>query len=337
MSRCRFFYLLILAALLAACTLPGASPADGEARTALPTSASGAGILPGEEENPIVLAAQPGAGTEAMAAAEELARQLSGLTGLAIISAPAESNLQLVDSLGEGIVHVALLSPMAYLMAHEKNYADAALATIVDGQEWGAAQFLVSAARLTGPTGFKVYFDPNAGNLVDMPIALAQFKDTRPCWTDAHSLAGYILPLGILTQNDIPTKTGSFLQGDDTVVQTLYRDTEGTLCDFGVTAVDSRALVAEELSDVTSRVVVVWRSEAVLPNDAIAYAESLPDDMRIHITAAFLAIAATEDGSALLRTSYRAEGLKLIDDTYFDRFRGYVEFCEIHQIGINLR
>lgn len=329
MGTQRIFYLLILTAILVACTLPGASPADGEPGAASPASASGAGGPLGTEENPVVLAARPGAGPEAVAAAEELARQLSNLTGLAIVSAPAKSNLELVESLGDGQVHVALLSPMAYLMAHEKDYADAALATIVDGQEWGASQFLVSAARLTGPNGFKVYFDANAGNMVDVSIALAQFKDKRPCWVDAYSLAGYILPLGILTQNNITTKTGSFLQDDATVVKTLYRDIKGTLCDFGVTSVDSRALVAEGLSDVNARVVVVWRSEPVIPNAAIVYAEGLPDDMRVHITAAFLAIAATEEGSALLRMFCQAEGLKMVDDTYFDQFREFMEFSSL--------
>jgi len=304
--------------LLAACSLPGAST---------PTPGAGATLAPlGTEANPIVIATSPNASREAVASAEEIAARLSDLTGLVIVTAPAESYTELVESLGAGTVHIASLPPLAYLLAHEKGYADVALGTIVAGQERVASQFLVSAARLVGEDGFKVYFDPNTGaNMVEVATALAQFKDKKPCWTDAYSPAGYVLPLGILTDNGVATKTGSFLQGEATVVKTLYRDTKGALCDFGVTSVDSRSAVAADYPDVNQKVVIVWRTDPVIPFDGIAYAESLPDDFRIRITAGFLAIAASEEGLATLRFAYQIDGLKLVDDTFYDDLRKYIE------------
>lgn len=328
MNRRRFFCLLMLTSLLAACSLPLTRPADGEAGAATPTIAPGTAIPLGAEGNPIVLATRPGASPEAVAGAEEVARRLSSLTGLAIVSAPAESYTQLIESLGAGTVHLAWLPPLAYLHAHEQGYADAALVSIVAGQERSASQFLVNAARLVGDKGFRAYFEPGTGtNFAEAGAALAQFKDKRPCWSDAYSLAGYVLPLGILTNNNVTVKPGSFLQGDDAVVAMLYRDISGAVCDFGATTVDGRALVAE--SDVNAKVVVVWRTEPVIPNDGVAYGTSLPDAFRIPITAGFLAIAGSEDGLALLRTAYGAEGLKFIDDTFYNDLRGYLGFSEL--------
>jgi phosphonate transport system substrate-binding protein len=318
MNRHRLFYLLTLIVLLAACNLPGAGTQ---------TSVPDATLTPlGTKENPVILATSPGASSEAVASAEQIAARLSSLTGLVIVTAPAESYTNLIESLGDGTVHIASLPPLAYLLAHEKGYADVALGTLVAGQERVASQFMVSAARLVGEKGFKVYFDPDTGaNMVEVATALAQFKDKKPCWTDAYSTAGYVLPLEILTDNRVPTKTGAFLQGEATVVKTLYRDTEGALCDFGVTSADSRLAVVADYPDVNQKVVIVWRTDPVIPFDGIAYAESLPDDLRIRITAGFLAIAASEDGLATLRSAYQIDGLKLIDDTFYDDLRKYIQ------------
>jgi len=131
--------------------------------------------------------------------------------------------------------------------------------------------------------------------------------------------------LGILAENGIETKTGAFLQGDATVIKSIYRDPKGDICQFGATLVDSRSAVAADYADVAERVVVVWVTEAVIPSDGIAYASSLPGDIRISISAAFLAMLGNEAGQAALRDTYRIDGLKLIDDSFYDALRRMLE------------
>jgi len=51
----------------------------------------------------------------------------------------------------------------------------------------------------------------------------------------------------------------------------------------------------------------------------------LPGDIRISISAAFLAMLGNEAGQAALRDTYRIDGLKLIDDSFYDALRRMLE------------
>ena len=71
----------------------------------------------------------------------------------------------------------------------------------------------------------------------DAAVALAQFADKKPCWSDETSASGYVIPLGYLNANQIVTKPAAFVQGHPTVVRSLYAT---GICDFGATYVDAR-------------------------------------------------------------------------------------------------
>jgi phosphonate transport system substrate-binding protein len=108
------------------------------------------------------------------------------------------------------------------------------------------------------------------------------------------------------------------------VVRAVYA---GGICDFGATFIDARTSSAlqEDLPDVMDKVVVVWRTDPVIPNDNVSYASNLPDDIRQQITAALLELAGTETGVESLKAVYQIEGLKEVDDTFYDEFRVYLE------------
>ena len=313
----RFLTLLVLTWTLAGCTLPGVSvPEATPSVTATPSPL-------GTPGNPIVLAIRPGSGPEAVDAAGRIAGQLSSLTGLTVVTGQVESTEYLIESLGDGTVHIAMLSPFAYLSAHEKGYADAALAGGLNGKDKFGAQFLVNA-QLAGVSGYKIYFDEDANtNLVDAVTALAQFKNKKPCWTDAYSPTGYVLPLGELTRQGVAVKSGAFLQGDAAVIRTIHQDTKGALCEFGVTLIDSRADLLADLPDMNEKVLVVWRTEEIIPIDGIAYASALADDLRFRITSALLVIAA--QNPADLKACYNVDSLRLVDDTIYTDLRAYLQ------------
>ena len=324
--------LLFIALLLTACNFPSASPAATATSTEsgpLPTSTPFPTPLPdtplGTEENPIVLSLLPSTGGGIPESAQDLATQLSHLTGLIIVPFAPASYSQVLQALEDGRVHIAWLPPFPYLLAHKQGTADAALATLVLGRDLSAAQFLVNR-RMVEERIFTVYYDPATGtNLADAASALAQFKDKKPCWTDPMSPTGYIVPLGILNENGIQTKTGAFVQGHATVIKSLYADPEGRICQFGATIADQQVFIAAGYEDVTDEVVVVWRTEPVVPFDGVAYSSSLPDEMRVSITSAFLSMIQTEEGNATLRDTYQIDGLKMIDDTFYDALRSLLE------------
>ncbi len=143
-----------------------------------------------------------------------------------------------------------------------------------------------------------------------------------------------LLPLGILNENGIQTKTGAFVQGHATVIKSLYADPEGEICQFGVTIADEQIFIAAGYEDAAEKVVVVWMTEPIVPFDGVAYASSLPDEMRISISAAFLSMIQTEEGNAALRDTYQIDGLKLIDDTFYDALRPMLEQSGLELAGL---
>jgi len=326
--------LLILT--LTACNLPvnqptvtASAPTPGRAatQTVLPTPLPDTPL--GTDANPIVLSLLPSSAGEISDSARDVAAQLSHLTGLVIVPYAPASYAEIVDALGEGRIHIAFLAPFPYLLAHEKGYADAALATTVFGRDLSAAQFVVNREMVANRT-FTLYFDPAAGvNLADASTALKQFADKKPCWTDPYSATGYVVPFGTLIQNGIQTKLGAFVQGHATVIKSLYADPEGKLCQFGAVIADNQAFAATGYEDAAERVVVVWRTEPIVPFDGVAYASSLPDAMRVSLSAAFLSMIQTDEGIAALRDTYQIDGLEWIDDTFYDALRRLLQESEL--------
>ena len=329
---------VFLALALTACNLPAAFQTDSAStptpglpatQTPIPTPLPGAPL--GTDANPIVMAVPPSSGRELSDAARDVAAQLSSLTGLVIVPYAPVSYTEVVEALGAGRVHIAWLPPFPYLLAHEKSRADAALATVVLGRDLSAAWFLVNQ-RMVDERKFTVYFDSATGNnLADAATALQQFTDKKPCWTDPYSPTGYVVPFGTLNENGIPTRLGAFVQGHATVIKSLYQDPKGEICQFGATIADRQVFIAAGYEDAAERVVVVWQTEAIVPFDGVAYAESLPDDMRLSVSSALLVMIQTEEGNAALRDAFQIDGLKLIDDTFYNALRQMLE-----QSGLDL-
>jgi phosphonate transport system substrate-binding protein len=328
----RFFSLLILF-LLTACNLPFASPTAltptlsvfSPVSTLTPAPTPLPDIPLGTQENPVVLSVFPSSGHEIPEAAQDLIAQLSSMTGLVIVPFAPATYTEVVDALSEGRVHIAWLPPFAYLLAHKQGAADAALATLVLGHDRSASQFLVNR-RMVEDRTFTLYYDPVTGsNLADAATALGQFKDKKPCWTDPASATGYVVPLGILNQSSIQVKTGAFVRGHATVIRSLYSDPRGEICQFGVTIADHQVFIAAGYEDAGEQVPVAWVSEAVVPFDTVVYGKSLPDELRLSLTAALLSMIQTEEGNAALRDTFQIDGLKMIDDTFYDALRSLLE------------
>ncbi len=83
--------------------------------------------------------------------------------------------------------------------------------------------------------------------------------------------------------------------------------------------------MAEQFPDVNDKVVVIWRTDPTIPNDNVSFATDLPEDVRTKISEALLAIAETEAGKAALKSVYSIDGLQVVDDTFYDDFRVYLE------------
>jgi len=322
--------LLAVTALLTACTpvpttvatqAPVATEAPTEKPTEAPTAVPPTAVPLGTADNPIIMAMAPSATSqELIAGGEAVAAKLSELTGYTIKVTVPNSYAALIEAMGSGNAHIGWLPPFAYLLAKEKGVADVGLVVVRFGSNYYGAQFIANV-----DSGFTAYFDPATNqNTADAATALKQFDGKKPCWTDPLSASGYIIPAGFILKEGVTLKAAAFVQGHPTVVQALYA---GGICDFGATFIDARTnKMFAEVPDINEKVVVIWRTDPVIPNDNVSFAADLPADIRAKLTEALASLPTTEEGKTLLKSmGYDIEGLEVQDDTFYDSFRVYLQ------------
>ena len=282
-----------------------------------PTSAP-----PGTIANPLVVALPPGSASDGtrVEAGKAFAEQLSEVTGYTFVVVAPESYAKLVQAMGQGNVHVAVLSAYAYGLAYKEGFASAAFANVDSGEKAYGAQFIART-----DAGFQSFFDTKTGeNQGDAATALSQFRDKKPCWPNEVSPSGYVIPAGILAYNDIPLRTAAILQGQPTVVRAVY---VGGICDFGATYIDARAFpaVLDEYPDVLDEVEIIWRVPPIIPYEVLAIAQDLPPAIELAIRDALFRITGMQAGRQVLGQAYGIEEWERITDDFYDEFRLYLD------------
>ena len=294
--------------------IPAVTPTD-TAPPPLPTPELG---LP---ENPLILALAPSSNTQVQIdAAKVIAAQFTERTGYAVVTVIPDSYTALVDALEKGNAHIVLLDAFSYELAYQKGLVQAVFATITDGKATYGSQFIASRKG-----GFESYFDPIAQtNTAEASIALAQFADKKPCWSDETSPSGYVFPFGFLNQNQIQTRAAAFVQGHPTVVRSVYL---GGICDFGATYIDARKFpsLEDQYPDLMEQVIVVWQIPEIIPYSVLAFSTKIPQSMRDLFTNIVPALMQTTDGKAAFKAAYDIEELLPVNDAYFAEFHEYVD------------
>jgi len=274
----------------------------------------------GQPENPLILALAPSANTpEQISAAKEITSQFMERTGYTVVVVVPDSNAALLDALARGNAHIVLLDAITYELAYQQSLVKAAYAEIKEGKVTYGAQFIASRK-----SGFTSYFDAvTQTNTAEASIALAQFADKKPCWSDETSPSGYIIPLGFLNKNNVRTQPAAFVQGHPTVVRSIY---VGGICDFGATYVDARKFpsLEDQYPTLMEQVQVIWRIPEIIPYSVLAFSTQMPDSMRELFVNTIPAIMQTDNGNAAFKTAFAINELLAVNDAFFDEFHEYV-------------
>ncbi len=310
------------------CSIPRL-PATSPTQTSIPSAPTQTNVPPasiptvelGLAENPLILALPPSSSPTAVDAANFIAAQFTERTGYVVVTVIPDSQAALVDAFAKGNAHIALLEPYAYLLAHQQESVKAAFALVQEGRTFYGAQFI--ARR---DAGFIVHFNSiSETNIIDdAEVALAQFSDKKPCWTDSTSPSGYVVPLGYLNTNGVSTQPAAFVEGHPTVVRSLYA---GGICDFGATYIDARKFpsLEDQFPDLFERVVVIWRIPEIIPYDILAFSSQMPTTMRDLFASILPVIMQIDQGRAAFESAYGINELIPVNDAYFDEFRRRVE------------
>ncbi len=268
------------------------------------------------------------------AVAEELARRISALANLSVTGVVYDSYSLMMDDLSFGKVHIAWLPPLTYLYASERELADVILLTNHFGVYQYGTQFMANVE-----SNFTPYFDPISGyNSADAATALAQFADKRPCFVDPESASGYIVPAGLLALNQVETLPGVIVQSHTGVIRALY--IKG-ICDYGVSFTYSgdprtASAVLQDLPDATNRILILWRSDAIIPNLNLSFATGMTEFDRQTLTRAFLDLEQQDDGKGLLSLSagnYQIEDVRAVNDEIYQPLRDAVEALNLDLKG----
>lgn len=138
-------------------------------------------------------------------------------------------------------------------------------------------------------------------------------------FVDQGSTSGYLIPslqlleAGVDPVDDIDV---IFAGGHDASVQAVY-DGDAVV---GTSFNDARGNIEETSPDVGEKV-VVWGWSGPIPNDGFAVAGDLPEDLKQAITDAFVSIASTEEGNALLQELYSIDDVKPVEDGVYEVIR----------------
>jgi phosphonate transport system substrate-binding protein len=276
----------------------------------------------GTEQNPLILALgfSPRPSAEMLAAGEVIAAFIESHTGYKLVTVAPTSETALVDAIDKGNAQIASLSPFGYLLARENNSVTVILASVRDAQSFYGAQFIANRE-----SKFISYYDAERDeNTAEAAVALKQFQDKKPCWSDSASPSAYVIPFGLLTQAQVQIRSAAFLEGQLNVVRAVYAD---DICNFGATYIDARQLPSLEAnySDVMDRVVVIWRMPKIIPYENISLSNSLPIEMRRVIQRAFIDLMLTPEGKAAVQTVYGIDELQIAEDAMYADFELYVK------------
>ncbi|NTV35451.1 MAG: PhnD/SsuA/transferrin family substrate-binding protein, partial [Anaerolineaceae bacterium] len=279
----------------------------------------------GSDKNPIIIGyVSPDSSPIAEDKLERVSSLLSADSGLSIKFQVFSSAKKLLSGITNQQIHSAWLYPATYIYAHNKDLVTVRLLTNHFGSYFYGSQFLANSGD-----NFRSYFDSNAGtNNAEPQDALKQFDDKTPCFVEKTSLSGYVVALGLLKKNQVETRAFALLKTPTAVVRALY--IKG-ICDFGVTYTyigDPRTsnTVINDLSDAMTRIVIIFKSDSVIPMLNFSVSNKLQKDIAETLQQSMGDLIETTDGKDLLSEmlGYDIEDSKVVDDSVYDPLRGLI-------------
>jgi phosphonate transport system substrate-binding protein len=265
----------------------------------------------GTEDNPIIWVVVPSGETERVTAGfDSVANMLQEETGLYFDPLVATEYAGAIEALCSDPpeAHMASLATFAYVLAADRDCADAAMLSVRFGSPTYNGQFLVHA-----DSGLQSLEDLNGKTF---------------CRPDPLSTSGWVIPSIMLRGAGVDPDTGLARVVDagshDGVAAAVYNGD----CDVGATYVDARSTIEEDYPDVMEKTVVI-AVEPDIPNDGVQFVKDFDEEKRSEIVQALLAIAQTEEGVEALDTAYSWQELIEADDSFYDPFRQIVQAAGI--------
>jgi len=231
---------------------------------------------------------------------EKLEEALSETLDVKVQVFAFNSTADLTKALGSAQVDVALLTPFAYVAAHDTFGAQALLRCVRKGKD----HFLGEIVALA-----------EGG-----PASLGDLRGARVGFVSQTSISGYLLPLALLIEEGIsPTQDFAevvFTGGHEEAVRAVL---SGEL-DAAACRVDACSSVYAEAKDVFERVAVIAETGPV-PNDTVVVRAGLRPELVVRLKEALERVASGGEGRVAWKAVSRSEGFAEAEDPDYDVVR----------------
>ncbi len=222
----------------------------------------------------------------------------------------------LIEAMKAGQVHVGLLATASYVLAEEQGAAEVILKSlrydVDDNGNLLTDQPLVSGYK----SQLLVAADSGIESVTDLEgktIAIASFTST----------SGFVWPANLLADNGLDVMedvTWLDAGGHDNAILAILNGE----ADAAFTFKDARTLLEDDYPDIYEDVLFVMNTE-LIPNDTISVIPNLKRSLVNDIKEAFINIAESEEGLAIIRAVYNHEGYAEATDDEYDIVRTYLE------------
>ncbi|MDX2375862.1 phosphate/phosphite/phosphonate ABC transporter substrate-binding protein [Microbacterium sp. LRZ72] len=283
----------------------------------------------GEDPTELVLGLVPSQDVDQLVLdAEELGTLLEDELGIPVTAEVTTDYTALVTAMQAGQAQIGMFGPIALVQAADEAGAVPVLQSVRYGSSTYVTQWYTNDPDrfctdevVTDDEGFTFcngVLDAESGPVGE--DALSEItQDETIAFVDEGSASGYYYPATQLQEAGLDpfALNGAFFAGGHPNAVLAVADGSASV---GVSFNDARTEVVEEQPTIGEDVTVfAWSTE--IPNDGIAVSADLSEEMQESITEAFMAIAETEDGLAILDAVYNIDGFAPADLDALDAAR----------------
>ena len=245
---------------------------------------------------------------------QRLAEMLGKRTGFRFEIVMLADDEQAVKVLCSGQADVAWMSIGAYLTANKSCAAEAKFTVMFQGSATRVAQIMVQSDQARQARGLT-------------PIKSLEDLDGKVfAFTDPLSATGYLFPQALLLDAGIKPGEEMFVGGDPQAALVVYTGEADAAAAYWAppqadgSPGDARASLLKAYPD-AAQIVRIIRLTAPIPYEPLVFRQDLPLEVKDKLVAAFVTLAKSEDGLALLSELCQINGLIPASDRDYDVVR----------------
>jgi phosphonate transport system substrate-binding protein len=266
----------------------------------------------GTKKNPVIVGFMPSATEEVMKAnADVIVKRLAKESGLEIKADVSKDYLSMIDKLGSKKMDIAFINSLGYLLA----------------RDWSGAQAIMQLKGVDGKMDYRSAIIAHTDSGIN---SVKDLNGKNFVYTSPYSMAGYLMPLYVFTENKVKPSSTAFVSNYTSVISGVYnkKAAGGAIYyhkpDRYGRIRDARENFIEKHNDLLENVKIIDLSGPI-PNSPIVFRKALPEDVKSTLTNAITRLGNDQATLAALGKMYDATGFGPADDASFKKIQAILK------------